>query len=70
MEPQSTPLKRKLIIKEHKVADENELKVKAIVLCQYLININELRIEVNEEEVDMLIVNDFISLDQFIHKLT
>jgi hypothetical protein len=43
--------------------------VRAIVLCQYLIDINELRVEADEKEVDMLIVNDFISLDHFIHKM-
>jgi len=51
------------------VDDENGLRVRAILLCQYLIDINELRVEPDPEEVDMLIVNDFINLDHFIHKL-
>jgi len=65
----SKPQKRKLIIKDHKVEDENGLRVRAILLCQYLIDINEQRIEPDPAEVDMLIVNDFIKLDDFIHKL-
>jgi hypothetical protein len=69
MQTESKPIKRKLIITEHKVEDEGELRVRALVLCQYLIDINELRIEVDDKEVDMQIVNDFINLDHFIHKL-
>lgn len=42
------PIKRQLIIKEAQIQDESELRIRAIILCQYLINLNELRFEVDE----------------------
>lgn len=41
------PIKRKLIIKEAQIEDEAALRIRAILLSQYLINLNELRYEVD-----------------------
>lgn len=52
-----------------KVESEEELEECALKLTQYLIHLNELRTEVDFEQVEELIENDFIHLDEFIFKV-
>ena len=58
------------MIKESFVRDESELRLNAILLMKYLISLNEFRTEVDWEEVEEVIVNDFICLDSFIHQIS
>lgn len=48
---------------------EEELEEVALKLTQYLIHLNELRTQVDYEQVEELIENDFIHLDEFIFKI-
>ena len=63
------PQKRLIVVKESFVKDEAELKLFALMLMQYMNRLNEVRVEVNWKEVEEVIVNDFIKLDSFIHKI-
>lgn len=63
------PTKRNIVIKNSFVQDENELKVEVLVLMQYLNFVGEYRTFVDWEEVENVIVDDFIKLDSFIHEI-
>lgn len=58
------------MVKDSFIRDENELKVNALLLMQYLVRINEWRTDVDWKEVEEVIVNDFINLDSFIHQIS
>jgi len=45
------------------------LHQKALMLCQYLIANNEFRSVVDPNEIENWIEEDFISLDDYIHKI-
>lgn len=64
-----SPKKRHIIIKNSCVSDESLLKVEALVLSQYLNFVGEYRTYVDWEEVENVIVDDFIKLDSFIHEI-
>lgn len=59
-----------IVVKDSFIRDENELKVNALLLMQYLVRINEWRTDVDWKEVEEVIVNDFINLDSFIHQIS
>lgn len=63
------PMKRIIIVKESFIRSEEELHVYALLLSQYLALKGEYRMEADLEEVEKVIINDFISLDSFIHKI-
>lgn len=42
----------------------------ALFLAQYLVRLNEERSKVDWEEVEEVIVSDFINLDSFIHQIS
>lgn len=48
---------------------ESDLHQKALFLCQYLITNNEFRSFVENSEIENWIEDDFISLDDYIHKI-
>ena len=52
-----------------KVEKEHDLHGKALSLCQYLIANNEFRSVVDPNEIESWIEEDFISLDDYIHKI-
>jgi len=62
-------VRRNIIITQSKVDVELEIRSKAIVLCKYLMHINEFRTDVNMESVENVMELDFISLDDFIFLL-
>lgn len=61
--------KRAIILKESSVKDEAELKMQGLLLMQYMNRLNEVRVEVDWREVEEVLVNDFITLDSFIHNI-
>ena len=61
--------KRAIILKESSVKDEAELKMYGLLLMQYMNRLNEVRVEVDWREVEDVLVNDFITLDSFIHNI-
>ena len=60
---------RMIIVKKTFVTNEDELKAYAYLLGQYLVKVNEYRMEINKKEVEEIIINDFIKLDSFIHQI-
>lgn len=56
--------KRKIIISESFIQNEEQLNKKVLELSQYLIQINEKRLEVDYGDAESLIEQDFISLDK------
>lgn len=63
------PQKRIVIVKNSFVKSEDELKAYAYLLFQYLVRLDEYRTIVDHKEVEEVIINDFIKLDSFIHKI-
>ena len=63
------PTKRQIIVKDSFVKSEEEVKVYVLLLSQYLSKLNEFRMEIDIEEVEEVIINDFIKMDSFIHKI-
>ena len=63
------PTKREIIVKDSFVQSEEEVKTYVLLLGQYLSKLNEFRMEVDIEEVEEVIINDFIKMDSFIHKI-
>lgn len=61
-------IKRKIIIKQSSISNEDYLRCYAYLLAQYLVRLNEYRIEADLKEIEEVIINDFISLDSFIYK--
>jgi len=61
--------KRKIIVTQSNVESESEIRAKAIELCEYLMQANELRTEVDPDSIELMMERDFISLDDYIHKL-
>ncbi|KRW99885.1 hypothetical protein PPERSA_12561 [Pseudocohnilembus persalinus] len=62
--------KRSILLKDPLVSDENELKLKVMFFCQYMININQQRLEIEENEIESVIEDDFITLDDYIFQLS
>lgn len=60
---------RKIVMTMTNVDDEVEIKAKALFLCQYLIQQNEFRTQVDPQQIESLIEGDFISLDDYIFKI-
>lgn len=63
------PRRRKIIVKDSFVQSEEEVKVYVHLLAQYLAHLNEFRVKVDMKDVEEVIINDFIKLDSFIHKI-
>ena len=61
-------IKRKIIVKQPSISNEDYLRCYAYLLGQYLVRLNEYRMEVDLKEVEEVIINDFITLDSFIFK--
>lgn len=59
-----------IVVKDSFIRDEGELRLNALVLVQYLVRLGEWRTRVDWEEVEEVIVSDFISLDSFIHQIS
>lgn len=61
--------KRKLIVKETVIESDEELRNHALILLQYMMDLNQKRVTVVYEEIEDLIEADFISLDDYIFKV-
>jgi hypothetical protein len=57
------------VVKQSFVNSEDELRAYAFLLAQYLVRLDEYRTRVDPEDVEGVIINDFIKLDSFIHKI-
>jgi hypothetical protein len=62
-------MNREIVMKMTNVESEIEIKNKAAFLCQYLIQQNEFRSQVDPNQIESLIEGDFISLDDYIFKI-
>jgi len=62
-------MNREIVMKMTNVESEIEIKSKALFLCQYLIQQNEFRSQVDPIQIESLIEGDFISLDDYIFKI-
>ncbi|CAK55597.1 unnamed protein product (macronuclear) [Paramecium tetraurelia] len=63
------PQKREIIIKQIKVDGQQQLEEISLQLCNYLVQLNSIRIYTANEDIEDLIENDFIQLDQFIYEI-
>lgn len=54
---------------QSKVFDESDLKKQALWLCQYIIANNEYRSEVENENIENVMEDDFIQLDEDVLKV-
>ena len=63
------PRKRRIIVKDSYVSNEEDVKAYALLLSQYLVQLGEFRVKVDMGQVEEVIINDFIHLDSFIHKI-
>lgn len=63
------PLKREIVVKNSFVETEDQLKAYAYLLAQHLVRLDEFRMHIDEKDIEETIINDFIKLDSFIHKV-
>ena len=61
--------KRKIIVKDSFIESEEEVRAYALLLAQYLAQLNEHRVKIEMAEMEEVIINDFIQMDKFIHKI-
>ncbi|KAL4472004.1 hypothetical protein ABPG72_018506 [Tetrahymena utriculariae] len=61
--------KRKIIVTESCVQNEEELNSKVLYLCQYLIDINHKRLSIDNELLEQVIEQDFIELNKIIFEI-
>lgn len=70
--PQTAPHEqkpRKLIMVQSKFEDEQQLRIQALYLCQYIISSNEQNDRLEESQIESLIEDEFLAMDEFILKL-
>lgn len=57
------------MVKASNVDSEEEMKNSAYILMQYMMDLNEKRVEVSKDDIENLIEEDFISLDDYIFQI-
>lgn len=61
----STTRKRKVIVKKNKLDSENELSELTFEFMQYMVKLNTMHLEIDENELNEIIMEDFIKLNEF-----
>lgn len=61
----STTQKRKIIIKTNKLESENELSEITFEFINYMVKLNAMYLECDENEINEIIMQDFIKLNEF-----
>lgn len=62
----ATNQKRKIIVKTNKLEDENELSELAFEFLKNMVKLNTISLEIDENEINEIIMQDFIRLNEFI----
>lgn len=62
-------VKRRLIVKKTYVESEEDLRENALLLMQYMMELNECRCEISKDDIESLIEDEFVSLDDYIFKV-
>jgi len=58
-----------MIIKKTYSESDEEVKECALLLMQYMMDLNECRTEISKDDIENLIEDEFVSLDDFIFKV-
>jgi len=67
--PENRIVKRRMIIKKTYSESDEEVKEYALLLMQYMMDLNECRTEISKDDIENLIEDEFVSLDDFIFKV-
>lgn len=59
--------KRKIIIKKNRLENENELSEITYEFINYMVNLNVISLPIDENEINEIIMQDFIRLNEFVN---
>ena len=68
-QPQTGIVKRRLIVNKTYIDSEEDLHESALLLMQYMMDLNECRCDISKNDIESLIEDEFISLDDYIFKV-